>query len=237
MKLKNLLENVGGFLLVILVLLIFSPLMLLVLLGALLCTPFDYIQFKRSRYRRDFPSKYRWLSGEHADGRVYATVKDANFPIDYLRPESFDSEFPGYFLCGDTLLNFSHPLFFEKKSGRWLLWAGKSDDNGGEENSDTDVDEQADFDEDEEVNYDDCLEISDAGAFCAEQFREYFPQRACNRAVFFYEREATKQKYGAAALEILEHTDGFVVYSKKHLRGAIADFTNQRKQETGVETK
>ncbi len=231
MKLKNLLENVGGFLLFVLALLILFPLMLLVLLGALLCTPFDYIQFKRSRYRRDFPSKYRWLSGEHADGRVYAIVKEANLPIDYLRPESFDPEFHGYFLCGDTLLNFSHPLFFEEKSGRWLLWAGKPDDDGGEENGDTDNNETADADEDDEVNYDDCLEFSDAGAFCAEQFCEYFPQRACNRAVFFYEREATKQEYGAAALEILEHTDGFVVYSKKHLRDAIADFTNQRKQE------
>lgn len=232
-KLGRILEPIGATLVALFLCALLFPILLAILLGALIYTPIDYVKFKTSRHRKDFPCKYRWLSGEHADGRVYTVIKEENLPIDYLRPESFDPEFHGFFLCGNTLMVFSHPLFFEEKSGTWLLWA-KDDDKP------TEADEDAASDESpyagKEENYDDCLQIPEACEFFAEFFREHFPDRACDRVVFFYERERVTKSHGKHALEILECTDGFVVYSKRHLRDAIVDYLKEQPKRTGEET-
>ena len=44
------------------------------------------------------------------------------------------------------------------------------------------------------------------------------------------------KSHGKHALEILERTDGFVVYSKRHLRDAIVDYLKEQMQRTGEET-
>ena len=66
------------------------PLLLLMLIGAIIYTPVDYIIFKRSAYQKDFPRKYKWLCGTHINNRLYTVIKENRLPITYLRdPDAY----------------------------------------------------------------------------------------------------------------------------------------------------
>lgn len=207
MKIKDCIKAFFCYLMACLVILvILLPVLLVWFLFKILATPFEYIKFKRSRYQRDFPQKYKWLSEPHIDNKFYTAVKENDLPIEYIKwEEEYSSS--GYFLYKDTLLEFHEPLFFDKKRGLWLFWphenAVEDMREDGEQNEDIDYD-----------NTDDCLTVEEAKEYFLEQFRNNVAGRACNRVVFFYARENVKKQYGNAALDAMRELEDFVIYEK-----------------------
>ena len=193
------------------------PLLLLMLIGAIIYTPVDYIIFKRSAYQKDFPRKYKWLCGTHINNRLYTVIKENRLPITYLRDPD-DYEMSGDFIYGDTLLNFSEPFFYDKKREAWLFWPGGGD---GEE---TDAEEDEGYSED---STEDCLEWHDSVELIIDMLRQRHPGVSCSKVVFFYEEKMARDLYGKSALEKLRENGTFVVYEKRRLKETLLDYIKE----------
>ncbi len=215
MKLKELVSNIGAFVLFGGLFIIFLPFILLYFLFKLIITPYDYIKYKRSRYQQDFPYKYSWLRQPHVDNEIYTIIKDNGLPIEYIKWQE-EYELPGSFLYRDALLVFFEPLFFDKKKGLWFLWMGGNADEAANPE-----DEGEEYDED---NTDDCVEAEDAKAVLMEELCNNGSGRKCNRVVFFYQRKRTEKLYGKNGLDAMRDLDGFILYEKGKLAEAIQKF-------------
>lgn len=199
----------------IVILIIALPFVLLWLLWELIYTPIGYMKFKKSRYQKDFPQKYKWLRTPHTDNEVYTIVKENDLPIDYLKFYE-DYELPGYFLYKDILLVFSEPFFFDEKKELWLFWPNNQDD--------TDEENEEVLESDEEENTDDCLTVEATEQYFIEQFKQNISDRTCNKVIFFYQIKKTEKLYGVGAVEIMRNTDGFILYEKGKLKQAIMEY-------------
>lgn len=216
MKIKDCISNISEFVFFSVIFIIFLPFCLIYLLFNLLATPFDYIKYKRSLYQQDFPQKYKWLSGPHADNEVYTIIKENNLPIDYIKWRE-DYDLNGYFLYKDILLNFTEPLFFDKKRGLWLFWPSE---NGADEIAENDKSsEDIDYD-----NTDDCLTVEATKEFIIEQFRNNITGRECNQVVFFYKRKNVESNYEEGGLDAMRKLDDFIIYEKGDLEKSIIDY-------------
>ena len=213
MKLKNVISNIFPNILVSILIIVFLPFILLLLIGCILYTPIDYIKFKRSAYRKDFPRKYKWLCGRHVDNRIYTIIKENNFPISYLRFYD-DYELAGDFLYKDIALNFSQPFFFDDKREEWLFWPHNDGDNEAENAENVEI----------EDNTDDCLTEAESREYILGQFKEQYPNVACTQMVFFYENKFVKSVYGDLALKKMQQNDSFILYQKGKLKEAIEEF-------------
>ena len=202
MKLKNVISNISPNILVCIFIIVFLPFILLLLIGCILYTPIDYIKFKRSAYQKDFPRKYKWLCGRHADNDIYTIIKENDLPISYLRFYD-DYELSGDFLYKDIALNFSQPFFFDDKKEEWLFWPHNDGDNETEDAEDVEI----------EDNTDDCLTEAESREYILGQFKEQYPNVACTQMVFFYEIKFVKSVYGALALKKMQQNDSFILYA------------------------
>lgn len=210
MKFKDKLGKFFCTFLVIVLIIIFIPLLLVC---ALLYLPVDYIEFKRSRYQKDFPRKYSLFSGVHIDNKIYTLIKENNLPIEYYKHDG-EYDFEGYFLYNDTLLNFSEPLRFVQEKGQWML----PDEGDEEENFYAAGVEGA---EEKMVAW---LSFEEAREGYIAEFRKSYPTVSCNKIVFFYEAEPMRECYGAVAVEKLRELDGIVLYEEDALKETIRDY-------------
>ena len=212
MKVK---ENISANLVLtfcILVFILFLPFLLLYLLFKILATPFDYIKYKRSCYQQDFPHKYKWADGIHADNTPYTAIKENNLPVEYIKWHE-DYDMPGYFVHKDIMLIFHEPLFFDEEKGLWLWWPGESE---------TDTTAESDGNEEPiyEDNTDDCFSVEDLKEFLLDDFRNHISGRKCKKVVFFYSRKKV-EKLWKAGLKKMRELDDFVIYEKGQLAQAI----------------
>ncbi len=196
----------------IFVIIIALPIALIYLLFKLLATPFDYIKYKRSRYQRDFPHKYSWLSEPHFDNDAYTAIKENNLPVEYIK-WSEDYNLCGYFVYKDILLDFTEPFFFHKERKVFLRLP--------EENE---SEEAADDETSEDENSDKSLTVEETKELILDDFRNIVPGRECHRIVFFYSRKDTLRDYEEEGLDAMCKLDDFIIYEKGELAKAIKNF-------------
>ena len=216
MRFKSVISNITPNILVCILLIIFLPFCLLLLIGYVLYTPIDYINFKRSAYQKDFPRKYKWLCGRHVDNRIYTIIKENDLPISYLKFYD-DYELAGDFLYKDIALNFSQPFFFDDKKEEWLFWPHNDGDNEAEDAEGVEI----------EDNTDDCLTEEESREYILGKFKEQYPNVACTQMVFFYENKFVKSVYGDLALEKMQQNDSFILYKRGKLKEAIQEFISK----------
>jgi hypothetical protein len=114
-------------------------------------------------------------------------------------------------------LDFSEPLFFDKKKGLWLFWL--------HENGDDEISENDESDEDIDChNTDNCLTIEETKEFILEEFRSNIPGRQCKQVVFFYQRKNAAKNNKDRSLDTIREPDDFVIYKKGELAEAIRNF-------------
>ena len=214
MTVKERIGNVASTALLWIVILLFLPLMLLALLGYLLYWPIAHIKIKRSRYHKDFPRKITFACGLHPDNEVYTIVKENDLPVEYIKQDEEYYLF-GYFVCGDTLLNFTEPFFYDEKKQAWLFWPGE------EEREPMVMDEEADED-----NTDDCVAVDVAKELMLQRFAADVAGRECRRVAVFYERQKTERIYGKAQAEALKSA-GCILYERGALAQAIREVIAQ----------
>ena len=208
MKVKEKAGNVASTVLVWVVIGLLLPWMGLILVGYLLYWPIEYVKIKRSRYQQDFPRKITFACGVHPDNKVYTIVKENDLPVEYVKLGE-DYDLHGYFVCGDTLLNFTEPFFYDEKKPGWLYWPGEEEREPMEIEGDTDED-----------NTDDCVAVDVAKELMLQRFSADVPGRKCRRVAVFYERQKTERLYGHAQVQALESA-GCVVYERGELAQAI----------------
>ena len=210
--------SVGEGVVVAILLVVFLPLLLLVLIGSILYIPIDYVKFKRSRYQKDFKTKYTLWSGVHADNKAYTAIKENDLPVEYIKPHSA-YDLKGYFIFGDTLLVFDEPFFFEKEEGKWYY------------NPNYDVEyESCDGEEQEKQNeLDGCLSVDEAAAFFLEKFSLDAPDKACSDVTFFLRSEPLYDEDGDEAVNELLSSGCIVLYEKKKLAEQICAFLESKK--------
>lgn len=208
MNVKEKIGDAASTVLVWVVIVLCLPLMLLVLVGQILYTPIDYIKFKRSRYQKDFPHKYSFACGVHPDNEVYTLIQENHLPIEYIKWNE-DYDMHGYFLCGDSLLNFTEPFFYDEKKKVWLFWPGE------EEKEPVEIEEN-----EGEDNTDDCVAIDAAKELMLQRFAADVAGRECRRVAVFYEHQKTEKRYGKAEAEALRSA-GCIVYERGELLSAI----------------
>lgn len=208
MEIKKKLGDIASTALVWIVIVLFLPLALLLLVGYLLYWPIEYGKIKRSRYQKDFPRKITFACGVHPDNEAYTIVKDHDLPVEYIRWNE-DYDLHGYFVYGDTLLNFTEPFFYDEKKKVWLFWPGE------EETEPMEMEEAA-----EEDDTDDCVAIDAAKELMLQRFAADVAGRECRRVAVFYQRQKTEKRYGKAEAEALK-TAGCIVYERGELLSAI----------------
>ncbi|MBR3779413.1 MAG: hypothetical protein IKL13_06835 [Clostridia bacterium] len=218
MKIKERLGDIASTALVWVIIALCLPWMLLVLIGQFLYTPIEYIQFKRSRYQQDFPRKYSLWCGVHLDNEVYTIVKENNLPVEYIK-WSEDYGLHGYFVSGDTLLNFTEPFFYDEKKQEWMLWPGNAEDEN-DEVEDVDVEHVG------EDNTDDCVGVEAAKELMLQWFAADVAGRECRRVAVFYERQKTERIYGKEQAEALKSA-GCILYERGALAQAIREVIEQ----------
>lgn len=205
-------ENIIIFIFIIIFVL---PVALIYLLFKLLATPFDYIKYKRSRYQRDFPHKYSWLSMPHFDNDAYTAIKENNLPVEYIK-WSNDYDLCGYFVYKDILLDFTEPFFFDEERKVFL---SLQDEDESEEN----VDNETPTDE----NNDKCLTVEETKELILDNFRNNVPWCECHKIVFFYSHKNVLRDYNEEGLNAMRELDGFIIYEKGELAGVIKDFIDK----------
>lgn len=186
----------------ILSILLYSPLILAGFFCLALYTPFNYIQFKTSRYHKDFGGKFSFTRfGVHWDHKSYTMIKKNNLPIEYLKPdETYESH--GFFVYQDALLEFESPFWYDKEKEEWVS-----------ENYES-AEDEAVFTRNETVkNY-------------LDFFHEKFPERKCEKVIFFMKKRDLEKSSGIAAVKAAQQIDNFVVYEGK-LADALKKFVNQ----------
>ena len=121
---KDVLKKVGQILLFIILL----PILLLCLAGLLIYTPFDYVEYKKSRYYKDFGRKYRWLFSNSNCFMIYNSVMENGLPIEYV--EESESDFgQGYFFYRDVLIIYDDVPVFDEKESCWAVSREGEEDN------------------------------------------------------------------------------------------------------------
>lgn len=214
MTFRDRIEEICTYLIIGVSTIIALPFLLLFLFYKLLITPYDYIKYKNSRYQKDYPKKYSWLSTPHMDNEAYTAIKENAFPVEYIKwSEEYDLS--GYFIYKDTLLVFDEPLFFDKKKGIYLCWIRDEEEEQQEENEEENIDED---------NTDDCLTVEETIKHILEEFHNNVSGYMCNRVVFFYKQENVEGNYEEGGLEKMLALDDFVVYEKGKLAKAIRDY-------------
>ena len=208
MKVKEKMGDVASTALAWVVIGLLLPWMGLILVGYLLYWPIEYVKIKRSRYQQDFPRKISFACGVHPDNEVYTIVKECDLPVEYIKTEE-DYDLRGYFVCGDTLLNFTEPFFYEEKKRVWLYWPGEA------EKEPMEIEENEDED-----NTDDCVAVDVAKELLLQQFAADVVGRECRQVAVFYERQKTERQNGKAEVEALRSA-GCVVYERGELAQAI----------------
>lgn len=113
---KDVLKKVGQILLFIILL----PILLLCLAGLLIYTPFDYVEYKKSRYYKDFGRKYKWLFSKSNCFKIYNSVMENGLPIEYVE-ESESSFGQGYFFYRDVLIIYDDVPVFDEKESCWTV--------------------------------------------------------------------------------------------------------------------
>ena len=214
MKVKEKAGNVASTVLVWVVIGLLLPLMLLVFLGQFLLAPITFVRFKKSRYQKDFPRKFSLFCGVHPDNEVYTIVKENDLPVEYIKQDEEYYLF-GYFVCGDTLLNFTEPFFYDEKKNVWLFWPGE------EEKEPMEIDENEDED-----NTDDCVAVDVAKELMLQRFAADVAGRECRRVAVFYERQKTERIYGKAQAEALKSA-GCILYERGALVQTIREVVAQ----------
>lgn len=218
MTAKEKLGDVATTILLWVVITLCIPLMLLVFLGQFLLTPITYVRFKKSRYQKDFPRKFSPFCGVHPDNEVYTVVKENELPVEYINC-SEDYDLFGYFVSGDTLLNFTEPFFYDEKKQEWLLWPGNAEDEN-DEVEDVDVEHVG------EDNTDDCVGVEAAKELMLQWFAADVAGRECSRVAVFYERQKTERIYGKEQAEALKSA-GCILYERGALAQAIREVIEQ----------
>ena len=208
MKVKEKMGDVASTALAWVVIGLLLPWMGLILVGYLLYWPIEYVKIKRSRYQQDFPRKISFACGVHPDNEVYTIVKECDLPVEYIKTDE-DYDLRGYFVCGDTLLNFTEPFFYEEKKRVWLYWPGEA------EKEPMEIEENEDED-----NTVDCVAVDVAKELLLQQFAADVAGRECRRVAVFYERQKTERQNGKAEVEALRSAD-CVVYERGELAQAI----------------
>ena len=214
MKIKDTFSSVLGTILVSMIFIIFLPFFLLYLLFKLIMTPFDYVKYKSSRYVKDFPHRYKWLATPHVDNEPYTAIKENSLPVDYIKWHE-DYEMPGYFVCKDTLLNFSEPFFFDKQKGLWLCWV---DGKNWEE------EEERECGEDDFENTDDCLTVEEVKAMYLDDFHVTVKDKKCSNVVFFYSKRNVENNYEEGGLEAMQKLEDVIIYEKGRLADSLKEF-------------
>ena len=208
MKVKEKMGDVASTALAWVVIGLLLPWMGLILVGYLLYWPIEYVKIKRSRYQQDFPRKISFACGVHPDNEVYTIVKECDLPVEYIKTDE-DYDLRGYFVCGDTLLNFTEPFFYEEKKRVWLYWPGEAEKEPMEIEGNEDED-----------NTDDCVAVDVAKELLLQQFAADVVGRECRQVAVFYERQKTERQNGKAEVEALRSAD-CVVYERGELAQAI----------------
>lgn len=216
MKIKDTFSSVLGMILVSMIFIIFLPFFLLYLLFKLLMTPFDYVKYKRSRYAKDFPHRYKWLASPHTDNEPYTAIKENSLPVEYIKWHE-DYEMPGYFVYKDILLNFSEPFFFDKKKGLWLCWQS---DKNWEEEEERECEESVD----DEENTDDCLTVEATAAMVLDEFYTNTGGRECKKVIFFYSKRNVDNNYEEGGLEAMQKLENVIIYEKGKLADSLKEF-------------
>ncbi len=210
MKLKDSVEKCLAYMILAVLFFLLLPIILIYFVFKLIMTPVDYIKYKKSRYQRDFPRRYTWLSNPHVDNEPYTAIKENNLPIEYIKWRK-EYDLNGYFVYKDVLLVFEEPFFFDKERGLWLVWPGNASDEASEE----------EIDGEEDGDTEDCLTDQEAKKYILERFREDIPSRECNRVLLFYSCKNVEKNYGNDALEKMRRLEDFIIYEKGELADAI----------------
>lgn len=199
----------------IIIFVLFLPFFLLYLLIKLLLTPIGYLNYKSSRYQKDFPHKYSWLRDPHIDNDAYTAVKEKELPIEYIK-WSEDYDVSGYFVYKDILLDFGEPFFFDEEKGVFLcLPSAREEDNGQTEES---------TNEDEGGNADACLTVEGTRELILDGFKARFPEKECNRVLFFYSQKSAEKLYKEEGVAAMRSLDGFIIYKKNELLDTLEEF-------------
>ena len=203
-------ENIIIFIFIIVFVL---PIALIYLLFKFLATPFDYIKYKSSRYQRDFPHKYSWLSEPHFDNAAYTAIKENNLPVEYIK-WSEDYNLCGYFVYKNILLDFTEPFFFDEEGKVFLRLP--DDENETEEITEDEISE--------DKNSDKSLTVEETKELILDGFRNSVPGRECHKIVFFYSRKDVERDYKEEGLNAMRELNDFIIYEKGELAKVIKDF-------------
>lgn len=173
-----------------------------ILCGMLLLEPLRYIRLRRSRYRRDFPTRYKFPCETHPDSLPYGIIKEQHLPIDYRKDPRSD-EACSFFIYGDTLLHFSEPFIYFKEQDCWLTYFEYAELIGGDTDTDpTDADG---------VPY-------DVESETLEDLNSLFPDVHCERVVWFVCADKIKNTHER---DLLAERPNVVLYTKKTLADTL----------------
>ncbi len=100
---------------------LFMPVALFFSFWLLIITPFDYFQYKRTRFYKDTREKYAWLCMKSDYIKLYDLIKNANLPIDYYRCKDVPVTGYGYFVYKDTLILNDYEPFFDEEKNTWMV--------------------------------------------------------------------------------------------------------------------
>ena len=176
-----------------------------ILCGVLLLEPFRYLRLRKSRFYRDFPTRYSFPCLAHEDSLPYSIVKEKGLPIDYRKClKGYDS--CGYFIYGNTLLHFSEPFIFVKEQDCWLTYYEYAELIGGDVDTDPTSADGVPYDAESET---------------LEELHHAFPDVHCDRVVWFVRSDKIKS---AHARELLAQRGNVVLYTKKNLADVLTDW-------------
>ncbi len=186
----------------VLLLIFLAPGGFFILCGVLLLEPLRYIRLRRSRYHRDFPTRYKFPCETHSDSLPYSIVKEKGLPICYRKhPRSYEP--CGFFTYGNTLLDFSEPFIYDKEKDCWLTYFEYAELVGGDTDTDPTAADGVPYDVETET---------------MEDLHSLFPEVHCDRVVWFVRSDKIKN---AHARELLAQRGNVVLYTKKTLEDTL----------------
>ena len=173
-----------------------------ILCGMLLLEPLRYIRLRRSRYRRDFPTRYKFPCETHPDSLPYGIIKEKKLPIDY-RKHPRNDEMCGYFICGNTVFLFSEPFVYVKEQDCWLTDFEYAELFGGDIDTDPTSADGVPYDVESEA---------------LEDLHSSFPDAHCDHVIWFVRSDKIKN---AHARDLLAERPGVVMYTKQTLADTL----------------
>lgn len=100
-----------------LIAIVFSPILILFLLGCALYTPIDYFRYKRTRYFQDTQAPYCWFASVSYCVRLYEIVKSADLPIEFHHRAGIF----GYFVYRDVLILNEYTPCYDADRDMWTV--------------------------------------------------------------------------------------------------------------------